>query len=394
MRTSRRPSEPDPVSTGEGSHTCCTYASALPSRPRASPPWRRCPWWAAASSGVAGRPPPSRRPPPRGRAGRRHRRPGHPRLLRTAQEAGQGVRGRDRLRPRGPRRGRRRPADQQAGADQGLPDRRRRLRHRQHLRLAAPLDEGVVRRRTPPTAARRRAATPTPCRRGRRPADAGRLRRRLRQRRRQRGSRKHGLDAAAHPRRPDRAGVPGPLRHARRRDQPRPGWRSCSPPSRAYGDGWPDYWKTLMANGTKSPPGWSDAYEVDFTAGGGNGDRPIVLSYASSPPFTIPGARDRRRARCSTPASARWSTPACWRAPKNPAGAEALVDFMLSRRGPGGAAGQHVRLPGRRRAPPLPADWAEFAKPQPSDPYAVDPAEIDAEPRRSGCATGRDVTSR
>ena len=43
-----------------------------------------------------------------------------------------------------------------------------------------------------------------------------------------------------------------------------------------------------MANGTKITAGWSDAYEVDFTAGGGGGDRPIVLSYASSPPFTIP----------------------------------------------------------------------------------------------------------
>ena len=43
-----------------------------------------------------------------------------------------------------------------------------------------------------------------------------------------------------------------------------------------------------MANGTKITAGWSDAYEVDFTAGGGDGDRPIVLSYASSPPFTIP----------------------------------------------------------------------------------------------------------
>ena len=44
-----------------------------------------------------------------------------------------------------------------------------------------------------------------------------------------------------------------------------------------------------MANGTsRSSSGWSDAYEVDFTAGGGGGDRPIVLSYSSSPPFTIP----------------------------------------------------------------------------------------------------------
>ena len=67
-----------------------------------------------------------------------------------------------------------------------------------------------------------------------------------------------------------------------------------------------------MANGAKVTAGWSDAYEVDFTAGGGNGDRPIVLSYASSPPFTIPkGGDEPTTSACSTPASARWSTPAC-----------------------------------------------------------------------------------
>ncbi len=45
-----------------------------------------------------------------------------------------------------------------------------------------------------------------------------------------------------------------------------------------------------MANGAKLTQGWSDAYEVDFTQGGGEGDRPIVLSYDSSPAFTVPTA--------------------------------------------------------------------------------------------------------
>ena len=60
-----------------------------------------------------------------------------------------------------------------------------------------------------------------------------------------------------------------------------------------YGKGWPAYWERLMANDAKVTAGWSDAYQVDFTAGGGSGDRPIVLSYASSPPFTIPRGRTR-----------------------------------------------------------------------------------------------------
>ena len=53
----------------------------------------------------------------------------------------------------------------------------------------------------------------------------------------------------------------------------------------AYGDEWPDYWERLMANDTKLTSGWSDAYQVDFTQGGAEGDRPIVLSYDSSPAF-------------------------------------------------------------------------------------------------------------
>ncbi len=95
-----------------------------------------------------------------------------------------------------------------------------------------------------------------------------------------------------------------------------------------------------MANGTKITSGWSDAYEVDFTAGGGGGDRPIVLSYASSPPFTIPkgGARSRPPARCWTPASGRWSTPACSAA-------------RATRRAPRRSSTSWSRSPSRRRCP-------------------------------------------
>lgn len=50
----------------------------------------------------------------------------------------------------------------------------------------------------------------------------------------------------------------------------------------AYGDGWEDYWQALTDNGVSVTAGWSDAYYGEFTAGGG--DRPIVTSYASSPP--------------------------------------------------------------------------------------------------------------
>jgi thiamine transport system substrate-binding protein len=160
----------------------------------------------------------------------------------------------------------------------------------------------------------------------------------------------------------------------------------------AYGEnGWQDYWSKLMTNGTKLTQGWSDAYEVDFTQGGGNGDRPIVLSYDSSPAFTTDG-------KGGTTTSALLDT--CFRqveyagvlaGAKNPDGAKALVDFML------GQAFQEA-LPDAMYVFPvdpsisLPADWAKFAK-QPDHPYSVDP-DVIAVRRDEWLRDWSDVTSR
>lgn len=53
-----------------------------------------------------------------------------------------------------------------------------------------------------------------------------------------------------------------------------------------YGDdGWRDYWRALVDNGALVVSGWSDAYYTAFSRYGG--DRPLVLSYASSPPAEV-----------------------------------------------------------------------------------------------------------
>lgn len=53
-----------------------------------------------------------------------------------------------------------------------------------------------------------------------------------------------------------------------------------------YGeDGWRDYWRALVDNGVLVVSGWSDAYYTAFSRYGG--DRPLVLSYASSPPAEV-----------------------------------------------------------------------------------------------------------
>ena len=121
----------------------------------------------------------------------------------------------------------------------------------------------------------------------------------------------------------------------------------------AYGeDGWQDYWTRLMANGTKLTQGWSDAYEVDFTQGGGGGDRPIVLSYDSSPAFTIRRQRrhhDQRAARHLLPPD-RVRRRA--RRRRQPRGCEGPGRLHAEPAVPGRAARGDVRLPGRRRRHP------------------------------------------
>jgi thiamine transport system substrate-binding protein len=159
----------------------------------------------------------------------------------------------------------------------------------------------------------------------------------------------------------------------------------------AYGaDGWQDYWSRLMANGTKLVDGWSQAYEVDFTQGGGKGDRPIVLSYDSSPAFTVSGGKSTTSALLDT----------CFRqveyagvlaGAQNPKGAEALVDFLLTPEVQAALPDSMYVFPVDASVP-LPKVWASFAK-QPTDPYAVDPADISAH-RDEWLREWSDVTSR
>jgi thiamine transport system substrate-binding protein len=102
-----------------------------------------------------------------------------------------------------------------------------------------------------------------------------------------------------------------------------------------YGDGWPDYWAALDANGVQVASSWTDAYMGDFTAGGGKGDRPLVVSYATSPPAEIVYAADPQPTKPSTSVM----TDGCYRQVEyagvlagaaNPAGARQVVDWLIS----------------------------------------------------------------
>jgi thiamine transport system substrate-binding protein len=159
-----------------------------------------------------------------------------------------------------------------------------------------------------------------------------------------------------------------------------------------YGDAWPAYWTRLMDNGTKITAGWSDAYEVDFTAGGGGGDRPIVLSYASSPPFTIPkGAAKPTTSALLDTCFRQVEYAGVLKGAKNPQGAKAFLDFMEEKSFQEALPDNMYVFPVDGDAA-LPTDWSKFAKVAPK-PFTVAPADI-AEYRDIWLRKWSDVTTR
>lgn len=139
----------------------------------------------------------------------------------------------------------------------------------------------------------------------------------------------------------------------------------------ASGDDWPDYWSALVANDVKIAASWSDAYYVDFSGPSSEGDRPLVVSYASSPPYEggATGALLDTCFRQTEYAGVIAGT-------EHPAEAKQLVDFLLSLDVQNDIPENMYVFPVNPDAT-LPADWAKYAEVAP-DPWNIDPAEIDA----------------
>jgi len=153
-----------------------------------------------------------------------------------------------------------------------------------------------------------------------------------------------------------------------------------------YGEsGWLGYWDKLKANGVTVVNGWTEAYEGEFSAGGKGGKRPIVVSYASSPPAEIVYATDPKPTKPSTSVL----TDGCFRQVEfagvlrgtdKQEAARAFIDFLLSQ-------------PFQRDEPlsmfvdpavvgtPLPEVFVKFA-PVPPNPLTLSPADITANRER------------
>lgn len=88
------------------------------------------------------------------------------------------------------------------------------------------------------------------------------------------------------------------------------------------------FWNDLYRNGVRLAASWEDAYFLDFTRYGG--DRPIVLSYASSPAAELDEAGNARTAALRADCFRQVEYAGVLPNAANRKGAEALVEFLRS----------------------------------------------------------------
>lgn len=102
-----------------------------------------------------------------------------------------------------------------------------------------------------------------------------------------------------------------------------------------FGDGWPEYWESLRDGGVAVAGSWTDAYYSQFTPSGG--DRPLVVSYATSPAAEVVFSED---ASITVPTTSVLAD-SCYRqveyagvlaGAENPTGAQKVIDALLSRK--------------------------------------------------------------
>ena len=140
---------------------------------------------------------------------------------------------------------------------------------------------------------------------------------------------------------------------------------------------WQAYWRDLVANDVQIVPGWEQAYYGDFSGGSGEGEHPVVVSYATSPVAEVYyGDLD------SAPTSI--IEDGCFRqieyagilnGTKSESTAQQLVDFLLARTFQEDIPLNMFVFPANEDAM-LPDVFVEYAT-VPANPVIMEPAAIE-----------------
>lgn len=160
----------------------------------------------------------------------------------------------------------------------------------------------------------------------------------------------------------------------------------------ASGNHWQTYWKQLLANGARIVPGWSQAWQGDYTDGGGNGTRPIVVSYSSSPPDTIAkGTKVPRTAALLGTCFRQIEYAGVVAGATNVAGAKAFVNFLISKQAQS-TMPENMYVYPVNPAATIPSSWSRWA-PAAQHPWTMSPQTITAQ-RSTWLNQWRDLISR
>lgn len=148
-------------------------------------------------------------------------------------------------------------------------------------------------------------------------------------------------------------------------------------------DGFSDYWQKLIDNGARVEQGWTEAYNGQFTQGGGDGTKPIVVSYSSSPAFTTndEGTATTTKALLDT-CSNQVEYAGVLAGAANPDGAKAVLDYLVSSEFQETIPDAMYMYPMDAEVE-LPANWAQFA-PMPSQDQLHDLPSAKIEQGREG----------
>lgn len=147
----------------------------------------------------------------------------------------------------------------------------------------------------------------------------------------------------------------------------------------AYGEeGWEEYWRGLRANDVKVANGWTEAYYGDFTRAGG--DRPLVVSYGSSPPFEVLDSEQPLDGALSGVVEStcfrQVEFAGVLRGTESSENARRLVDFLIGERFQREVALNLFVFPANENVELAP-EFEQYAA-IPDDPITIDPSLIDA----------------